>query len=83
MHAATRPYAVAGAALSAVSLYVVTPVGSQPLQPPTRSIDVRLVDSGSLIDVPFNLFQDIVNIPATNWTRSTSSGTHCFSLGPG
>ncbi|MBV8861199.1 MAG: hypothetical protein JO259_04965 [Mycobacterium sp.] len=63
MHAAARPYVVAGAAFAAASLVVVTPVTPQPTQLPVLSIETRLVDSDSLLYVPFNLFQDIVNVP--------------------
>jgi hypothetical protein len=63
MQAAVRPYVVAGAALVAASL-VVSPVPPRPGQLPVLSLETRLVDSASILNVPFNLFQDIVNIPA-------------------
>jgi hypothetical protein len=64
MQAAGRSYVVAAAALAATGgLVGVTPMA--PRQPAIHiaSPAVRLVDSDSILNVPFNLFQDIVNIP--------------------
>jgi hypothetical protein len=64
MQAAARSYVMAAAALAATGgLVGVTPMA--PRQPAIHiaSPAVRLVDSDSILNVPFNLFQDIVNIP--------------------
>lgn len=62
MHIAARPYAMAGAVLATASLVVVTPIAQRTLTLPLRSIETRLVDE-SLLNVPVNLFYDIMNIP--------------------
>jgi hypothetical protein len=64
MQLAARSYVMAAAALAATGgLVGVTPM--PPRQPAIRiaSPAVRLVDSDSILNIPFNLFQDIVNIP--------------------
>jgi hypothetical protein len=48
MHASARPYAIAGSALLASSVIAVTPAMS-PAAPRVANMDVRLVDSGSLL----------------------------------
>ena len=64
MQAAARPYVMAAAALAAASVVVVTPTVPRPSQLPIRSIDTRLVDAGdSILNVPINLFEDILNVP--------------------
>jgi hypothetical protein len=62
MPAASRSRVMAAAALAAASVIVVTPTSFRAAVPPTVSTDTRLVDS-SIFNIPFNLFQDIVNIP--------------------
>jgi hypothetical protein len=62
MQAASRSRLVAAAALVAASVVAVTPLPSRVAEIPTVSMDARLVDS-SIFNIPFNLFQDIVNIP--------------------
>ena len=62
MHAVKRPYAIAAAALAATSLVAATPQLSRLAERPIRSMDTRLVDS-SIFNIPFNLFQDIANVP--------------------
>jgi hypothetical protein len=60
MQVAARPYLMAGAVLAAASV-VAAP---RPFQLPILSIDTRLVDaSDSILNIPANLFDDIVNIP--------------------
>src|SRR6476659_1899443 len=62
---ATRPYVMAGAALAAAGLVSVTPIAPRLSALPVLSIETRLVDAGdSILNIPFNLFQDFVNIPA-------------------
>ena len=62
MQAVKRPYAIAAAALAATSLVAATPQISRLAERPIRSMDTRLVDS-SIFNIPFNLFQDIANVP--------------------
>jgi hypothetical protein len=63
MPAAARPYVMAAAALAAASVVVVTPTVAQSFELPVRSIDTRLVDADSILNVPINLFEDFLNIP--------------------
>lgn len=63
MQVAARPYVLASAALLATSMVAPTPLVARQLQLPIHSIETRLVDAGSVLNIPFNLFQDIVNIP--------------------
>ena len=67
MQAASRAYVLAAAALAATSAVVALPAPqpSQPSQPPVRSIETRLVDADSVLNIPVNLFDDILNIPST------------------
>jgi hypothetical protein len=62
MRAAARPYVLANAALLATSLVAATPLGAPPLHIPVVSMQTRLVDD-SILNIPVNLFDDIVNIP--------------------
>lgn len=63
MQAATRPYVIAAAALAATSAVIAMPLISRPSPTPVRSIETRLVDA-SLLNVPINLFDDILSIPS-------------------
>ena len=60
MQAASRPYALAAAALAAVSAVVVTPVMARQVPLAVRAMETKLVGIG---DIPINLFDDILNIP--------------------
>jgi hypothetical protein len=51
--------------VAAASLVAVTPIAAGPGALPIRSIETRLVDADSVLNMPFNLFQDTVNIPNT------------------
>jgi hypothetical protein len=62
MRAATPPRVMAAAALAAASVVAVTPISSRIAALPVVSTETRLVDS-SIFNIPFNLLQDIVNIP--------------------
>jgi hypothetical protein len=63
VQAASRAYVLAAAALAATSAVVVTSSAPRPSQPPVRSIETRLVDADSVLNIPVNLFDDILNIP--------------------
>src|SRR5277367_5820578 len=63
MQAGSRPYALAAAALAATSAVIAIPLAPRPVQLPVRSIETRLVDADSVLNIPVNLFDDIVNIP--------------------
>jgi hypothetical protein len=64
MAAPARPYVMAGAVLAAAGVVAVTPIAPRPSRLPIRSIETRLIDSeDSILNVPINLFDDIVNIP--------------------
>jgi hypothetical protein len=62
VQAASRPYALAAAALAAVSAVVVTPVVARQLPLAVRQMEAKLVDVG-IDNIPVNLFDDILNIP--------------------
>ena len=62
MQAASRPYALAAAALAAVSAVVVTPVVARQLPLAVRSMETKLIDA-DVSNIPVNLFDDILNIP--------------------
>jgi hypothetical protein len=65
MQAAARPYVLASAALLATSLVAPTTFVARQLHIPIRSIETRLVDDviSGVDAIPFNLLQDIVDIP--------------------
>jgi len=63
MLAASRPYALAAAVLVATGAVAAIPLASGPFQLPIRSIETRLVDTDSVLNIPVNLFDDIGNIP--------------------
>jgi hypothetical protein len=59
-----RPYVMAGAVLAAAGVVAVTPTAPRPSRLPILSIETRLIDSeDSILNIPVNLFDDIVNIP--------------------
>jgi hypothetical protein len=62
VQAASRPYALAAAALAAVSAVVVTPAVARQLPLAVRSIETKLIDA-DVANIPVNLFDDILNIP--------------------
>ena len=96
MQAASRPYVMAGVVLAAASAVAVTPLVPRPAELPIVSMDTRLVDAGSILNVPVNLFDDIVNIPynevqaldtAANSLLDTgtwlvASSTNVWGIGP-
>jgi hypothetical protein len=65
VQAASRPYALAAAVLAATGAVAAIPTAPRPSQLPIRSMETRLVDAGSVLNIPVNLFDDILNIPNT------------------
>jgi hypothetical protein len=65
MQAAARPYVLASAALLATSLVAPTTFVARQLHIPIRSMETRLVDDviSGVDAIPYNLLQDIVDIP--------------------
>jgi hypothetical protein len=63
MQAASRPYALAAAALAATGAVVATPVLAHQVPLAVRSIETKLVTAGDIGNIPVNLFNDILNIP--------------------
>jgi hypothetical protein len=63
MQAVSRPYVMAAAALAATGAVAVSPLTLQAPKPRVVSTDTRLVDAGSVLNIPVNLFDDILNIP--------------------
>ncbi len=86
MHLAARPYAMAGVVLAATSLVAVTPIATQvaigvTAQRVARGFETNLVDS-SIFNIPFNLFQEIVNIPSSEVDAVTYAAQSLFNSGP-
>jgi hypothetical protein len=63
MQAASGRYLLAAAALAATSAVVAIPLAPRPVPLLVRSIETRLVDAASVLNIPVNLFDDILNIP--------------------
>ena len=81
MQVAARPYVVAGAMLAAASLVAVTPIAQRAIHLPTLRIETQLIDS-SIVNIPFNLFQEIVNIPNSEINAVTYAAESLFNSGP-
>jgi hypothetical protein len=81
MQVAARPYVMAGAMLATGSLVAVTPIAQRAIHLPTLSIETQLVDS-SIVNIPFNLFQDVVNIPNSEINALTYAAESLFNSGP-
>jgi len=63
MQAVSRSYVLVGAALAATGALAAAPFTSRTAHVPTVSAETRLVDAGSLLNVPINLFDDLANLP--------------------
>jgi hypothetical protein len=64
MQAVSRTNVLVGALLAATGALAITPFTSQPAHPPMVSAETRLVDaSDSILNVPINLLDDLINIP--------------------
>ena len=79
MSVAARPFVIGGSALIASSLIAVTPVVAPPDLHRLTSTAVRLVDADSILNIPYNIFADIVNIP---YTESLALQEYAYALGP-
>jgi hypothetical protein len=64
MQAVSRTYVVVGAILATTGAITVAPLAPRPAHLPAMSADTRLVDADSVLNIPVNLFDDLVNIPA-------------------
>jgi hypothetical protein len=73
MQAGSRAYVLAAAALAATGAVVAMPAAPQPSRLPVRSIETRLVDD-SVLNIPVNLFDDILNIPYNEATTGLGIG---------
>src|ERR1700761_8025989 len=83
MQIAARPQTVTAAVLATASLVAVTPMAHRDIKLPTLSIETQLVDSGdSIFNIPFNLFQEIVNIPNSEVNALTYAAESLFTSGP-
>jgi hypothetical protein len=75
-------YGKAGAALAAVSVVALAPIAPiTPLPSPLSAVEraVRLTTDGeSILNVPFNLFQDILNVPANEIEAVDQSAKSLF-----
>ena len=87
MEAASRPYVMAAAALAATGMVAVTPLASKAAevaaQLPVVSMATKLVDAEeSLANVPINLFDDLVNIPANELYATQFFTDNLLMAGP-
>ena len=87
MQAASRPYVMAAAALAATGMVAVTPLASKAAQVaaqlPVVSLATKLVDAEeSLANVPINLFDDLVNIPANELYATQFFTDNLLMAGP-
>lgn len=65
MHAVRRSYVLAGAMLAATGAVAVLPFMRPAQVPVVSTIETRMVDAdASVLNIPLNLFYDLVNIPA-------------------
>ena len=67
--------------LAAASLVAVTPIAQRAIHLPTLRIETQLIDS-SIVNIPFNLFQEIVNIPNSEINAVTYAAESLFNSGP-
>ncbi|WIM89859.1 hypothetical protein PT015_10770 [Candidatus Mycobacterium wuenschmannii] len=85
MQAVKRPYVMAAAALAATGLVSATPMATQmtrqAVDRAVRSVETNLVDA-SIFNIPFNLFQEIVNIPASEIDAVNYASESLFNSGP-
>jgi hypothetical protein len=85
MQVAARPYVLAAAAVAATSFVAVTPVvsqvGSQAAKLPVKSYETKLVDE-SIANIPINLFDDLINIPANELYATQFATDNLFMAGP-
>jgi hypothetical protein len=76
---------MAASALVATSLVAATPITSQvaveTAQRVVHSFETNLVDS-SIFNIPFNVFQEIVNIPGSEVDAMTYAAQSLFNSGP-
>lgn len=77
MQATVGPSVMGTLALAGAGLIAVTPVVAPPV-PHTISAAVRLVDA-SILNIPYNIFADIVNIP---YEESLALQEYAYALGP-
>lgn len=82
MQAAARPFVLASAALLTTSMVSASPDAAWQLQPLVRSIESRLVDVVSGVEaVPYNLFEDILNIPGNELDAFNQLGVSLMAGG--
>jgi hypothetical protein len=81
MHAVSRSYVLVGAMLAATGAIAVAPFVSRSSHLPVVSTEARLVDvSDSILNIPVNLFDDFVNIPANEVQGlDTAAGSLLFN----
>jgi hypothetical protein len=64
MHTAVRRCVAAGSALALAGVITVAPLPPRASELQVVSLPTRLVDADSILNVPLNLFYDLINIPA-------------------
>jgi hypothetical protein len=63
MQAVSRTYVLASAVLATTGAIAVAPLAPRPSHLPVVSAETRLVDADSVLNVPINLLDDLVNVP--------------------
>jgi hypothetical protein len=64
MQAVPRTYVLVGAILATTGAIAVAPFAPRPSHLPGVNAETRLVDADSVLNIPVNLLDDLVNIPA-------------------
>jgi hypothetical protein len=85
MHVAARPYVMAASAIAVTGLVAATPITSrvaaETAQRVVRSFETNLVDS-SILNIPFNVLQEIINVPGSEVDAMTYAAQSLFNSGP-
>lgn len=82
MVSALRTYVTAGLAITTAGLIAVTPVAPRVPAAATTQLQTTLIAGESLLNVPMNLLQDIINIPAYEIHALDTMSRSLFYSGP-
>jgi hypothetical protein len=87
MQAVSRTYVLVGAMLATTGAIAVAPLAPRPSHLRVVSAEARLVDADSVLNIPANLFDDVVNLPYNEVqgldtaASSLMSGDNIFVVG--
>lgn len=82
MVAALRGFCSAGLAITTAGLVAVTPVGPRAAESTALNLASQLTAGESLLNVPLNLLQDLINIPANEIHALDTLSKSLFFSGP-